>query len=128
MNLFSIFQFYIFKPKWISADSLGIVFNAHVHLKLIVGVISLWSFWQKWNVISGDKISCKHYPKWNAFSCPSKYWFVLKCSRNEMSCEKNLFPRRFEISNWCEFISRLMWTYSITRKLSCLSVKWYRQE
>ena len=34
-------------------------------MKLVAGVISLRSFWQKWNFISGDKISCKHYPKWN---------------------------------------------------------------
>ena len=26
---------------------------------------SLQSFRQKWNFISGDKIACKHYPKWN---------------------------------------------------------------
>ena len=30
-------------------------------VKLVVGVISLRSFWQKWN----DKISCKHNLKWN---------------------------------------------------------------
>ena len=34
-------------------------------MKLIASVISLWSFWQKWNFITGYKISCKHYPKWN---------------------------------------------------------------
>ena len=36
--------------------------------------ISYRSLWQKWNFISGDKISCKHYPKWNAYTCPSKSW------------------------------------------------------
>ena len=25
-----------------------------------------------WNFILGDKISCKHYPKWNTYTCPSK--------------------------------------------------------
>ena len=75
--------------------------------------ISYRSFWQKWNFISGDKISCKHYPKWNAYyTCPSKYRVVLKCSWNETSCEQNLFTRLFEISNRYEFISPLMWTYS----------------
>ena len=34
-------------------------------MKFIAGVISLRLFWQKWNFISGDKISCKHHPKWN---------------------------------------------------------------
>ena len=32
------------KAKLISADSLDIAFNAHVRLKLIVGVISVWLF------------------------------------------------------------------------------------
>ena len=45
--------------------------------------ISYRSLWQKWNFISGDKISCKHYLKWNAYTCPSKYRVILKCSRNE---------------------------------------------
>ena len=49
-------------------------------------VWNLWSFWQKWNFIYGDKIACKHYPKWNACACPSKYWVILKYSRNETSC------------------------------------------
>ena len=67
--------------------------------------ISYWSFWQKWNFISDDKISCKHYTKWNAYTCPPKYRVVLKCSQNETSCEQNLFSRRFAISNRYEFIS-----------------------
>ena len=73
------------ETKWISADSLDIAFSAHVRLKLIAGVISYCSFWQNWDFISGDKI-CKHYPKWNAYACPSKYRVILKCSRNETSC------------------------------------------
>ena len=77
----------LLEARWISADSLDIAFNAHVRLKLIAGIISLQSFWQKWNFILVDKIFCKHYPKWNAYVCPSKYWVVLKCSRNERSCE-----------------------------------------
>ena len=60
---------------------------------------------------SGDKI-CKHYPKWNAYTCPWKYRVLLKCSRNETLCERNLFPRRFAISKRYEFISPLLLTYS----------------
>ena len=71
----------------------------------------LVSFWQKWSFISCDKI-CKHNPKWNVCTCPSKYRVVLKSSRNKTSCEQNLFSRRFEISNRYEFISPLMWTCS----------------
>ena len=61
--------------------------------------ISYGSLWKKWDFISGDKISCKRYPEWNAYTCPSKFRVVLKFSRNEISCDQNLFLRRFEISN-----------------------------
>ena len=104
------------KAKWIHADSLNNAFNAHVHLKLIAGVTSLWSFWKKWHFILGDKRSCKHYPKWNTCTCPSKYRVVFKCSRNKTSCEQNLFSCWFEISNRYDFISPLMWTYSNLKK------------
>ena len=30
-----------------------------------IAVILTMMFWQKWNFISGDKISSKYYPKWN---------------------------------------------------------------
>ena len=79
--------------------------------------MSYRSFWQKWHFISGDKISCKHHPKWNAYTCPWKYRVALKCSRNETSCEQNLFSLRFEISNRYEFISSLMWTCSISKNM-----------
>ena len=69
-----------------------------------------WSFWQKWNFILGNKILCKHHPKWNAYTYPSKYWVVLKYSWNETSCEQNLFSCQFEISDWYYFIWPLMWT------------------
>ena len=36
-------------------QNLDFAFNVHMRLKLIVDVISLRSFWQKWNFISGDK-------------------------------------------------------------------------
>ena len=82
----------------------GYCFNTHVRLKLIAGVISLRSFWQKWNFISGDKILCRHYPTWNAYACQSKCQVVLKCSRNETSREQILFSRGLKsqtgISNW----------------------------
>ena len=92
--------------------------------------ISSRSFWQKRNFISGDKISCKHYPKWNAQAYPSKYRVVLKCSGNETSCEQNLFSRRFEISKRYEFISPLMWTYSEllnTLQKTDYTLFWYKQ-
>ena len=110
------------KPVWdfISIENLASVFSqlftcVHMNwgeIKLKTVWISYRLFWRKWNFISGDKISCKHYPKWNAHPFLSKYRVVLKCSRNKTSCEQNLFSRRFEISNQYEFISPLMWTYS----------------
>ena len=41
------------------------VYMLQSQMKLIAGVISLWSFWQKWNFIPGDKKSYKQNPKWN---------------------------------------------------------------
>ena len=87
--------------------------------------ISYRSFWQKWNFISCDQISCKHYPKWNAYKCPSKYWVVLKRSWNETSCEQKVFSRRFEISNRYEFISphvNVLWVTTETTT----SITWTR--
>ena len=75
------------EAKQISADSLDIAFNEHVHLKFIAGVISLRSYWQKWNLVIVAEISSKRYPKWNTYACPSKYRVVLKCSRNETPYE-----------------------------------------
>ena len=59
-----------FRAKWnifisVSGQFLVTVYMIQPEIKLIADVISLRSFWQKWNLISGDKISCKHYPKWN---------------------------------------------------------------
>ena len=51
------------ETKWISADSLDIAFNAHVRLKLIPGIDFISVILTEMNFISGDKISCKHYPK-----------------------------------------------------------------
>ena len=100
------------KTKWISADSLDVAFNAHVRLKLNAGMDFISVILTEMNFHFGYKISCKHYPKWNAYICPSKYRVTWKCSRNETSCEQSLFSSRLEISNRYEFISLLIWTYS----------------
>ena len=62
---------------------------------------SLLSFWEKWHFISGDK-TCKHYAKWNTNACSSKYRVFLKCSRNETSCEQNMFSRQVDSSESSE--------------------------
>ena len=110
------------EAKLITRNSLDIAFNAHVRLKLIAGVISLRSFWQKWNFISGDKISCKHYRKWNHMkgnicTCVSKNdWlltngpFISDHYRNEIhfispAMEGNVNRISFMVSS---FVSGLM--------------------
>ena len=40
-------------------NSLNISFTAHARLKVIAVI------WTEKKIISGDKLSCKHYPKWN---------------------------------------------------------------
>ena len=85
MFLKTLQKFYFFKVFYISRGCLHeislrakwnifisvfgqFLINAYIiqpKVRLIVGVTSLRSFWQKWNFISGDKISCKHYSKWN---------------------------------------------------------------
>ena len=103
------------KPVWdfISVENLFTCVPMNwSEMKLKTVWVSYRSFWHKWNFISGDKVSCKNYPKWNAYTCPSKYRIVLKCSRNETSFEQNLFSRRFEIPNQYELISPRMWTNS----------------
>ena len=64
------------ETKWISADSLVVAFSAHAHWNSMLVRISYRSFWQKWNFISGDRISCKHHPKCTAYTCASKYWVI----------------------------------------------------
>ena len=59
-----------FRVKWnnflsVYGQFLVPVYMLKPEMKLVVSVISLRSFWQKWNFISDDKTSCKHYPKWN---------------------------------------------------------------
>ena len=57
------------------------VYMIQPEMKLIAGVISLQSFWWKWNFISGNKISCKNYPKSNQLNgkiCACVYFIKTK--------------------------------------------------
>ena len=76
-----------FRAKWnifisLSGQFLVTVYIIQPRMKLVSGVVSLRSFWQKWNFISSDKISCKHYPKQNQMkgnicTCVNKNdWFL----------------------------------------------------
>ena len=76
-----------FRAKWnisiaVYGQFLVTVYMMQPEMKLVVGVVSLRSFWQKQNFISGAKISCKHYPKWdhmkgNICTCINKNdWFL----------------------------------------------------
>ena len=67
-----------FRTKWIifilvSGQFLITVYMIQPEMKLIARVISMRSFWQRWNFISGDKISCKHYPEWNYIKDKKKH-------------------------------------------------------
>ena len=106
-----VWHFHVNKIYSKQIDWFDTVFNVHVHVKLIGGMVFISVIWQKWNFILGDKIWHKHYPKWNAYVYSSKYRVALKCSLNETSCEQNLISRRFEISYQFELISLLVWMY-----------------
>ena len=59
-----------FRVKWnifisVSGQFLVTAYMIQPETKLIADVTSLRPFREKWNFISGDKISCTHYPKWN---------------------------------------------------------------
>ena len=99
------------ETKWISADSLDIAFNAHVCLKLILGMNFISAILTEMNFISGEKIFCKHYPKWNVYTCPSKYRVDLKCSQMKLHLNRTCFHAGLKsqtcISSYC-----LVWTYS----------------
>ena len=45
----------------VSGQSLTNANMKYPKIKLIAGVLLLWSSWQKWNCISADKMLCKHY-------------------------------------------------------------------
>ena len=70
-NLFiQIFQIIFIRRKWnifisVSGQFLVTVYLIQPEVRLTAGVILLWSFWQKWNFILGDKKSYKHCSKWN---------------------------------------------------------------
>ena len=57
-------------------------------MKLKTAWISYRSFWPKWNFISGDEISYKHYPKWNIGS----FWNVTKMKLRVNTPGWNLKP------------------------------------
>ena len=86
-NRHEIFMWTKFTRSKMNKDSLAIVFNAYVRLKHITGCKFIAVILTE--IISGDKI-CRHHSKWNAYAYSSKYRVVLKCSRNETSCEQNL--------------------------------------
>ena len=59
-----------FRAKWttynsVYSQSYTTVYMKYSEMKLIAGDISLRSFWQKLNFISGDKCYANTAPKWN---------------------------------------------------------------
>ena len=69
----------------------------------------------------------KQYPKWNAYVWSSKYRFILKCTRNEMSCEQNCFNAGLKshtsLSAFRLSCERTLSPFSILERNICLSFK-----
>ena len=120
------------RAKWnISISVFGqfliTVYRLQPEMRLIAGDISLRSLWHKRNFISGDKISCKHYLKWNHMkrsicTCVNKNdWlllngpFISDHPRDEIHfifpAMKSNVNRISFVVGW-NFISGLMWTPS----------------
>ena len=72
--------------------------------------ISYRSFWQKWNLIFGDKISHKRHPKWSAYGMSIKISgrFEIKPKWNVM-WKKLIFTPvwnlmwKYSLNHWCMF-------------------------
>ena len=64
--------------------------------------ISYRSLSQKWNFISHDKISSKQYPKWHAYTCPSKYWVVWNAAEMKLHVNRTYFHAGLK---WVHFAS-----------------------
>ena len=62
------------KMKCVNAELLDISFDSCVHLKLSVGMDFILVILTEMNYISGDKISCKYYPKWNVHQNIVPFW------------------------------------------------------
>ena len=91
------------ETKWISADSLDGAFKTQCGYRFHIGHFDR-------NEISFRVIKYRVNTTRNEIpTYPSEYRVILKCSRNETSCEQNLFSRQFEIANRYEFISPLIW-------------------
>ena len=89
--------------KSVSAQGLINVYMKYSKMKLIACVISLLSFWQKWNFVSGDKCYAHTTPKWN------------HTNRKICACEylkKNKDSRaKYQNENEFHFISPIMKTH-----------------
>ena len=118
----------LFRAKWnifisVSGQFLITVYMIQPEMKLVAGVISLRSFWQKWNFISGDKISCKHYPKWNHMkgnicTCVSKNdWLLLNGTFISGYPDKISFRPQWKVMQ-AEF---LLWWFEILLPVDFIS-------
>ena len=65
----------------LSGQSLITVYMKYPEMKLIAGIISFRSFWQKWDIILGGKTLYKHCLKWNHMkgnNCTCTYFIKTK--------------------------------------------------
>ena len=86
-----------FRAKWnIFSSVWSISYNCIYEIppKLIAALISLLSYWQKWNFISGDKCHVNTIPKWNHSErnmCACKYFIKTKIVDQKIKQTGNIF-------------------------------------
>ena len=131
------------KTVWISYRSFWSKWNFKAAWDFLVNII-----YSKWNEQAQTRwmLRLMHMCVWNSMlvrisyetsfwvikyhvnnACPSKYWVVLKCSRNKDSCKQNLFSLRFETPNRYEFILPLLWRWGLG-ELSKIPLKGIEQK
>ena len=77
-----------------SGQSLITFYVKYPEMKLIAAVISLRSFWQKWDFISVDKCHVNTPPKWNPSErnvCACKYFIKIKIADQKIKRKKKKF-------------------------------------
>ena len=95
------------KTKWISADSLDIVLNAHVRLNILASVISSYSFWQseKYYVnTTRNEMRTHAHQNIGSFWYEPKQWNVM-CTEHVFTPVSNIKPVWVHLP--------LMWVYSV---------------
>ena len=73
----------------VSGQSLMTAYMKYHEMKFVVSVISLRSFWIKWNLISSDKMFWKHYPKMKPFEKKHLHLRIFNWNKYSRSKDQN---------------------------------------